>query len=73
MSYSHSKFRMHSKTASGRKPKIQFSQCQDAQTPKQPVAKQPKFIMPTCPCRELLSVMPAGGPCRAFVSYALQK
>jgi hypothetical protein len=27
-------FGMHSKTASGRKPKIQFSQCQDAQTPK---------------------------------------
>jgi hypothetical protein len=38
---------MHSNLASFKKPKIQFSQCQDAQTPKQPVSKQSKFIMPT--------------------------
>jgi hypothetical protein len=29
------------------KPKIQFSQCQDAQTANMPVSKQPTFIMPT--------------------------
>jgi hypothetical protein len=29
-----------------KKPKIQFSHCQDAQTPNMPVSKQPTFIMP---------------------------
>jgi hypothetical protein len=38
---------MHSNLASFKKPKIQFSQCQDAQTPNMPVSKQPTFIMPT--------------------------
>jgi hypothetical protein len=38
---------MHSNLASFKKPKIQFSQCQDAQTPNKPVSKQPKFTMPT--------------------------
>jgi hypothetical protein len=38
---------MHSNLASFKKPKIQFSQCQDAQTPNKPFSKQPKFIMPT--------------------------
>jgi hypothetical protein len=37
---------MHSNSASFKKPKIQFSQCQDAQTPNMPVSKQPTFIMP---------------------------
>jgi hypothetical protein len=36
-----------SNLASFKKPKIQFSQCQDAQTPNKPVSKQPTFIMPT--------------------------
>jgi hypothetical protein len=40
-------YRMHSNLASFKKPKIQFSQCQDAQTPNKPVSKQPTFIMPT--------------------------
>jgi hypothetical protein len=35
---------MHSNLASFKKPKIQLSQCQDAQTPNKPVSKQPKFI-----------------------------
>jgi hypothetical protein len=39
--------RMHSNLASFKKPTIQFSQCQDAQTPNKPVSKQPTFIMPT--------------------------
>jgi hypothetical protein len=38
---------MHSNLASFKKPKIQLSQCQDAQTPNMPVSKQPTFIMPT--------------------------
>jgi hypothetical protein len=38
---------MHSNLASFKKPKIQFSQFQDAQTPNKPVSKQLKFIMPT--------------------------
>jgi hypothetical protein len=38
---------MHSNLASFKKPKIQFGQCQDAQTPIKPVAKLPTFIMPT--------------------------
>jgi hypothetical protein len=38
---------MHSNLASFKKPQIQFSQFQDAQTPNMPVSKQPTFIMPT--------------------------
>jgi hypothetical protein len=38
---------MHSNLASFKKLKIQFSQCQDAQTPNMPFLKQPTFIMPT--------------------------
>jgi hypothetical protein len=38
---------MHSNLASFKKPKIQFSQCLDAQTPNKPVSKQPTLKMPT--------------------------
>jgi hypothetical protein len=73
---------MHPNLTSFKKPKIQFSQYQDAledaQTPNKPVSKQPTFIManlqnyPTSKCSVLMhvtiSVMPAG----ALVGYALQ-
>jgi hypothetical protein len=49
---------MHSNLVSFKKPKIQFSQCQDAQTPNKPVSKQPKFIMPTLPSKQPVSKTP---------------